>query len=118
MIGVLYRIVLVLSIGVLLGGTGAVYNTKYDARQAAKRLSDLRHDITQEEELISVLRAEWSLLNEPSRLEDLASRYLELAPLEVGQMATIRELPHRPHDLGPMGLDPIGGFAGSGLNVQ
>ena len=118
MIDVIYRIVLVASIGIILGGTGAVYNTKYDAREATKRLSELRHEITEEEEMISVLRAEWSLLNQPSRLEDLAGRYLEMTPLDVSQVATIRELPQRPTDLGPLGLDPIGGFAGTGLGLQ
>ena len=60
MFTVFYRVVLLASIGLVLGGTGAVYSTKYDARAAAKRLSELRHDIAQEEEKISVLRAEWS----------------------------------------------------------
>ena len=108
MFTVFYRVVLLASIGLVLGGTGAVYSTKYDARAAAKRLSELRHDIAQEEEKISVLRAEWSLLNQPSRLEDLSSRFLAMQPMGVEQLSRIDDLPIRLPALGAPNSDEQG----------
>lgn len=118
MFTVIYRIVLVASIGVVLGGTGAVYSTKYDARAAAKRLGDLRHQISEEQEMISVLRAEWSLLNQPSRLEELSERFLELQPMTVEQVGGIKDLPMRPIHIPVPAMQPEGGLAHSGSTVE
>jgi hypothetical protein len=42
-----------------------------------------------------VLRAEWALLNEPSRLRNLVERHLELEPIRPQQFARISDLPQR-----------------------
>jgi len=42
-----------------------------------------------------VLRAEWALLNEPSRLRSLVERHLDLEPIRPQQFARISDLPQR-----------------------
>ena len=42
-----------------------------------------------------MLRTEWSYLNEPTRLAEMTSRHLALAPLSSGQMVRIEDLPLR-----------------------
>jgi len=42
-----------------------------------------------------VLRAEWALLNEPSRLRALAERHLSLEPIRPQQFARLADLPQR-----------------------
>jgi hypothetical protein len=55
-----------------------------------------------------MLRAEWALLNEPGRLQDMASRYLTLQPLKPSQFVQVADLAgHLP---APMAT-PAGGSA-------
>ena len=42
-----------------------------------------------------MLRAEWSYLNEPTRLAELTRRHMALAPLAASQMVRIEDLPLR-----------------------
>ncbi|MBL6431208.1 MAG: hypothetical protein HPM95_08505 [Alphaproteobacteria bacterium] len=63
--------------------------------------------IDEEREQLKLLRAEWSLLNDPGRLQRLVERYndhLNLQPLEVEQITRIEDVPIK-----PMKLEPIGG---------
>lgn len=53
-----------------------VYGLEHKSRDAGKQLSVLREEIAEERETIRRLRAEWSYLNTPARLERLASRHL------------------------------------------
>ena len=46
-----------------------VYGLEHKSRDAGKRLSVLREEIAEERETIRRLRAEWSYLNTPARLE-------------------------------------------------
>ena len=39
-----------------------------------------------------MLRAEWALLNEPGRLQDMAGRYLTLQPLKPSQFVQVADL--------------------------
>ena len=47
---------------------------------------------------LTVLRAEWSYLNRPDRLSELASRHLALGPVAPVQVGDIAALPARPVD--------------------
>ena len=42
-----------------------------------------------------MLRAEWSLLNRPERIERLAAKYLKLAPAQPRQLITLDRLADR-----------------------
>ncbi|MDR3496788.1 MAG: hypothetical protein P4L82_19505 [Ancalomicrobiaceae bacterium] len=89
----------VVLIGLMLLGAGVVYLMKYDSERAAGRIAKLQHKISDTREAIAGLKAEWSLLNQPKRLQDLVEKYhnyLELDRLEPGQVASIDEIPMRP----------------------
>lgn len=73
-----------------------VYALKYDTGRDAVAIADLKHRIASEKDTLSVLRAEWSLLNQPDRLQRLAKKYLDLKPLKPAQLARLGEIPVRP----------------------
>ncbi len=73
-----------------------LYNIKYDTRVAEREVLLLRQEIELEKETLKVLRAEWSHLNQPDRIQKLAEKYLDLAPVGLGQIVSIRDVPSRP----------------------
>ena len=74
----------------------AVYALKYGTGREAVEIADLKREIASEKDTLSVLRAEWSLLNQPDRLQRLAEKYLDLEPLKPENMAKLAELQMRP----------------------
>lgn len=67
---------------VLSGGLGvAIFAMKYQAQDMEVELAGIEQAIRDDQQAIHVLRAEWSLLNEPRRLQLLATRYLALVPV-------------------------------------
>ncbi len=77
----------------------AVYQIKYDAETAAETVRGLKAEVDKEREAIALLKAEWSLLNQPARLQALVERhpdYLELVPLDPIQIGELSEIPMRP----------------------
>jgi hypothetical protein len=85
-----------------------LYALSYDVQRLEGVLADTNADLLQERELVQVLNAEWSFLNQPERLRALAARNLDLAPVEPHQIATLQELPfrNRPGDR-PEGGPPL-----------
>jgi cell division protein FtsL len=69
-----------------------IYQVKYDARGLETQIATLNKEIDAERESIAVLRAEWSLLNRPERIERLAAKYLKLAPADPRQLVTLDKL--------------------------
>lgn len=140
------RIVNVMGIAIAVAAAGAVYHVKHEAGRAAATASELQREIERERASIAVLRAEWSHLNHPARLQGLAERYLELRPVEARQFVSLAELPARPvpqiepipleaapAEIAPFEVDavpaepvdrhrgaplPVGGMAGNVRNIQ
>jgi hypothetical protein len=107
------RIVNLVAVMAVILTSFALYRVKYEAGGDAKKVAALRSEIAAEEDTIAVLKAEWSHLNEPGRLQALSARYLDLKPLDANQIATLQELPQRPSEPDPYGgARPLGGFAG------
>lgn len=75
-----------------VAGTG-LFMLKYEVQAQEQRLTNLRKEIADTQESIHVLKAEWSYLNDPSRLREQAERHLGLHPLKPSQIATIASLP-------------------------
>ena len=75
-----------------LVGTG-LFMLKYEVQAQEQRLANLRKDIVETQDSIHVLKAEWSYLNDPSRLREQAERYLGFHPIKPEQIATIANLP-------------------------
>ena len=69
-----------------------LYQLKYEVMRLEGRKADYDRAIAAEREAIQVLKAEWSYLNRPQRLDELAERHLDLAPVEVRQLGALDEL--------------------------
>ena len=75
--------------------SSGIYQLKYDVAEQEQTLTRLNRTLAAEREAIRVLEAEWSYLNRPDRLQDLAGRHLELLPTAVYGVETVREIPLR-----------------------
>ena len=73
-----------------------LFHVKYEVAALEEELNRLNIATLREQNQIHVLEAEWSYLNRPSRLEELAERYLTLKPLGPHQLTTVSALPIRP----------------------
>ena len=78
----------------IVAGIG-LFQVSYRVQSLEDELTRVNRQILQERDTIHVLRAEWSYLNEPTRLAELAQRHLNLAPLAASQMVRIEDLPLR-----------------------
>ena len=86
-----------------------VYKIKYESTQRVEQVAKLRTEIRREHDAIAALRAEWSRLDNPARIQDLARRHLALKPVDSRQIDPLDNLPERPPDLVPVDApDPIG----------
>ncbi|WP_413206171.1 hypothetical protein [Rhodospirillum sp. A1_3_36] len=95
---------------VLVMGIGtALFLVAYEVEDREEELLALRHEIRETSESIHVLRAEWSYLNDPTRLERLADEHLGLAPIKPEQFTTIAQLTDRPAPPAPWESNPEGG---------
>ena len=75
-----------------------VFHVKYRSEAVAERVADLQRAVDEEQEAISLLKAEWSYLIQPSRVQDLIERHqerLELVPVSPEQIGTFADLPMR-----------------------
>ncbi|CUU44118.1 putative secreted (periplasmic) protein [Blastochloris viridis] len=88
----------------LIGAAVGVYRVKYESTLQAERIAKLRGEIRKEKEAIALLRAEWSQLSRPDRIQELASRHLALKSFELDRLDKLDKLPEKPKPPG----DPIG----------
>ena len=75
-----------------------IYQVKYQARGLDAEIASIGKKIDEERDAIAVLRAEWSLLNRPERIERLAKKYLKLAPAKPLQLVTVDTVTERDFD--------------------
>ena len=71
------------------------YHVKYDAQKNLKQIKAIDRQIEQEKERERVLAADWTLLNEPARLQRLAASHLALVPIEATQIVSVVDLKTR-----------------------
>lgn len=96
-------------IGVLILAAADVYRIKFDSTVQAERLAKIGDAVRHERDKIAALRAEWSELDGPARIETLAKRYLKLVPVAPTQFDRLDGLPERPPPVaGTDSTDPIG----------
>jgi hypothetical protein len=82
-----------------IGAAGVVFEEKRQASSEARDIAKLNRKIEAEKEKISELKAEWSLLDQPARLQSLVEHHAAVLPLEVmktEQIGTIDDVPWRP----------------------
>jgi cell division protein FtsL len=94
---------------VLVLAAGYVYQVKFESTLQAERVAKVRGEIRRERDRIAALRAEWSKLDTPARVQGLAQRHLTLKPVEAAQFDGLERVPERAPDIVPPGTDdPIG----------
>ena len=105
----IWRLLHIVVLGALVLAAADVYKIKYESTLQAEKVSKLRADVRREQDAIANLRAEWSKLDRPDRIQELARRHLTLKSVEARQFDTLDRLPERPVELVPPGTaDPIG----------
>lgn len=72
-----------------------IYQVKYEARALDEEIASLGKEIDTERDSLAMLRAEWSLLNRPERIERLAEKYLKLVPIQPRQLVTLDSVTDR-----------------------
>jgi len=103
------RIIHLLVIGVLVFAAAYVYRIKMESTARTERVLRLHAEIREQRDAIAVLRAEWTRLDAPLRLQGLAKRHLALKPLSATQYDQLKNLPERPPNfVRPGDPDPIG----------
>jgi cell division protein FtsL len=85
------RVINCLLVGCVVMFAYVIYELKYETRALDRRAGELRQSIRSERDAVAVLRAEWSHLNRPERIEKLARKHLGLAPLKASQFMTARQ---------------------------
>ncbi len=66
-----------------------LYQVKYDVRDAERRIYTLEQQITETSHDVSLLEAEWTMLNRPGRLQTLSENYLELENIKPEQIIAL-----------------------------
>jgi cell division protein FtsL len=92
------RLSFVLLLAIALIAAIGVFVLKHEVQKLEGELSQLHHQIVTDQEALHVLKAEWSHLNQPERLKELAQRHLGLEALEPGQIVSFEDLPYRTVD--------------------
>jgi cell division protein FtsL len=86
------RLTIILSAVLALVLSITVFRITYQVDALEKELNALNQDILSEQETIHILNAEWSYLNDPTRLYDLAKRYLNLEEMRGEQLIKMEML--------------------------
>lgn len=88
----------------MIAAATLTYQIKHAAEVKLSVVRELQAEIKLQEETIDLLEADWSLLNQPARLQRLATAFeeeLNLKIIEAAQMAPPGELPGRASDFEP-----------------
>jgi cell division protein FtsL len=85
----LFNIAMVLSV---LGAAFVIYSLEHANRTAERRIAAAESGIVDTREGIKLLKAEWSNLTRPERLQKLANEHLKLQPMKPDQLVSARDL--------------------------
>ena len=72
-----------------------LYAMKYEVARLETQAMNLERSLAVQVETLGVLQSEWSYLNRPDRLRELALRHLTLVPVAVHQIGALDEIPLR-----------------------
>jgi cell division protein FtsL len=89
------RFLNILAIAALVGSAVYAYTIKYETIYRAEQINKMTHDNQANRDAIGVLRAEWSHLARPERIQELATKYLDLQPLSLNQIVSVGTLPDK-----------------------
>ena len=70
---------------------GILFKVKHEVLEIEQKLSITVQQISREKENIHILKAEWSHLNEPQRLKNLAEKFLDIVPMKTDQILAVSQ---------------------------
>ena len=89
------RILNVLAIVALVGSAVYAYSIKYATLYQAEKMAKLKRELQSETDNVAMLRAEWSHVANPVRIEALADKYLGGQVMQLSQISTVAGLPEK-----------------------
>ncbi|MGB8818751.1 MAG: hypothetical protein WCC66_12610 [Rhizobiaceae bacterium] len=102
------RTIDIILILVIVSAAAVTYRIKSDSEEQLRQVRILERQIAQEEDAIDLLKADWSLLTQPSRIQRLVDAHkdeLELQATDSTQVTGLESVPER--GLGEPEGDPI-----------
>ena len=93
----------------LIAAAGAglyLYQEKHRAQMMDREINRVVHATEQTRDRVTMVRAEWAVLNEPDRLAGLAAQYLSLQTMTPGQFVQIADLGTRLPPVGAPSVPP------------
>jgi len=82
--------------GVMIGLLMLIYQQKHETRQLEARAGELSREISEQTRALAVLRAEWTYLTRPERLEKIAQERMGLEPVKPEQIKPFAEIAGQP----------------------
>ena len=101
-------------LAVMVSAAAFTYKTKHEAEDQLVEVRKIEAAIRYEQDSTDLLKADWSMLTQPSRLQKLSEIYqaeLQLAPVEASQIGGIEDLPLKPLGIPDMSTERLGGMA-------
>lgn len=92
----------ILAIATLIGSATAAYSVKYETILVAEKLKKRESELQREKDAIAVLKAEWQMLNRPSRLAALAPLEAGMQSLSARQIVRASDIPVRGPEKDPL----------------
>ena len=77
--------------GVMAGLLMLIYQQKHETRELEARAATLSREISEQTRALAVLRAEWTYLTRPERLEEIGGEGLGLEPVRPAQIKSFDE---------------------------
>jgi len=112
------RLIHLLVVAALVFAAADVYKIKFNSTLQAEKVAKLRAEVRRERDAIAALRATWSELDNPERLQGLAKRHLPLKPVDISQYDALDHLPDRPPQVvPPVETDPIASLLGRDVDA-
>lgn len=103
----------------MVSAAALTYKTKREAEEQLASVQKIQAQIRYEEDTIDLLKADWSLLTQPSRLQKLADVYksqLGLEPVGARQIGGLDDIPVKPLTIEDLSSQRLGGMADSSGN--
>ncbi len=108
------RIINLVLLAAMIVGAAVTYDMKHKAELAADRVAALQSGIAKEKNQIVLLKAEWSLLTQPARLQATIEKYadhFQLQPFSPDQIATVEAIPMKPDPIGDKAAEKLARIA-------
>ncbi|WP_336740891.1 cell division protein FtsL [Aureimonas altamirensis] len=110
----------IILVAIMLCAATWTFSVKHEAESIEERLRKVDAEIAMERETISLLEADWSLLNQPYRLQRLADIFaddLNLKTISPTQIVGPEDLPSEPVPAAPEPSALEGGLAANQRGV-